>query len=263
MAYYLDTDKDESNYIPHGVDISGDYNQEVNATGNSLDQVEAQWMAELKQVEDEIQTLRQVLLSKFRRQQFLKRQLGLTPIEELKTEVKQGLDTLLTSDAYLKTTAVVKTAKDKTSAALFEKWNLLRQTNTYKSLENKVGTAYSNVYGKLTRSKTLSSGHENIGNFQGTTATTTTTTANTTTTPITSKSYNVGMNDHNDTAVPQSIPVISSSSSSSFNRNNQTGHDYHENNVELGEDENDTAQLDDNLLNDDMVLLSNRIDNEK
>ncbi|VDO76518.1 unnamed protein product [Schistosoma mattheei] len=73
-------------------------------------------------VEDEIQTLRQVLLSKFRRQQFLKRQLGITPIEELKSEVKQGLDTLRTSDAYLKTSAVVKT----TSAALFEKWNLLR-----------------------------------------------------------------------------------------------------------------------------------------
>ncbi|VDP51718.1 unnamed protein product [Schistosoma margrebowiei] len=50
-------------------------------------------------VEDEIQTLRQVLLSKFRRQQFLKRQLGITPIEELKSEVKQGLDTLRTSDA--------------------------------------------------------------------------------------------------------------------------------------------------------------------
>lgn len=51
------------------------------------------------EVEDEIQTLRQVLLSKFRRQQFLKRQLGITPIEELKSEVKQGLDTLRTSDA--------------------------------------------------------------------------------------------------------------------------------------------------------------------
>ncbi|VDQ03550.1 unnamed protein product [Trichobilharzia regenti] len=50
-------------------------------------------------VEDEIQTLRQVLLSKFRRQQYLKRQLGITPIAELKSEVKQGLDTLRTSDA--------------------------------------------------------------------------------------------------------------------------------------------------------------------
>lgn len=211
----------------------------------------AQWTEELKQVEDEIQTLRQVLLSKFRRQQFLKRQLGITPIEELKSEVKQGLDTLRTSDAYLKTSAVVKTAKDKTSAVFIEKWNLLRQTSTYKSLENKVGSACYNVYGKLTRPKTLSSGTEHISNSEKQNTTTTTIA----TADITTKSCNLGTNNN---SVPQSVSVISSSSS--FNPNNSKGNNYDEDNIEINE--NDSIDFD-KLLNDDMLLHSNRIDNKK
>ncbi|CAH8628894.1 unnamed protein product [Schistosoma bovis] len=249
---YLD-DKDECNDIAIGIDISEDYSQTNNVSGDSLIKMRAQWTEELKQVEDEIQTLRQVLLSKFRRQQFLKRQLGITPIEELKSEVKQGLDTLRTSDAYLKTSAVVKTAKDKTSAALFEKWNLLRQTNTYKSLENKVGSACLNVYGKLTRSKTLSSGTEQISNSENTTNTTFATAE------ITTKSCNLRTNNNN--SVPQSVSVISSlSTSSSFNPNDSNGNNYDENNIEINE--NDSIHFD-QLLNDDILLHSNRIDNKK
>ncbi|CAI2733301.1 unnamed protein product [Schistosoma spindalis] len=248
---YLD-DKDECSDIAIGIDISEDYSQANNASGDSLIKMRAQWTEELKQVEDEIQTLRQVLLSKFRRQQFLKRQLGITPIEELKSEVKQGLDTLRTSDAYLKTSAVVKTAKDKTSAALFEKWNLLRQTNTYKSLENKVGSACLNVYGKLTRSKTLSSGTEQIRQFDNTTTTFATA-------EITTKSCNLGTNTttNNNNSVPQSVSVISSSSSltssSLFNPNDSNGNNYNEDNIEINE--NDSIHFD-KLLNDDIVLHS-------
>lgn len=248
---YLD-DKDECSDIAIGIDISEDYSQANNASGDSLIKMRAQWTEELKQVEDEIQTLRQVLLSKFRRQQFLKRQLGITPIEELKSEVKQGLDTLRTSDAYLKTSAVVKTAKDKTSAALFEKWNLLRQTNTYKSLENKVGSACLNVYGKLTRSKTLSSGTEQIRQFDNTTTTFATA-------EITTKSCNLGTNTttNNNNSVPQSVSVISSSSSltssSLFNPNDSNGNNYNEDNIETNE--NDSIHFD-KLLNDDIVLHS-------
>nr|CAH8867765.1 unnamed protein product [Trichobilharzia regenti] len=153
--HYFETNEDEvCGNIPTGVDVS----RENSLTGDSLTRMKAQWAEELKQVEDEIQTLRQVLLSKFRRQQYLKRQLGITPIAELKSEVKQGLDTLRTSDAYQKTSAVVKTAKDKTSAVIYEKWNLLRQSNAYKSFENKVGSAYSNVY-NLTANSSSSNGN--------------------------------------------------------------------------------------------------------
>ncbi|CAH8602684.1 unnamed protein product [Heterobilharzia americana] len=183
---YFERSEEGCGDVPTGVDILSSCNEtEKNFSGDSLIKMRAQWAEELKQVEDEIQTLRQVLVSKFRRQQFLKRQLGITPIGELKSEVKQGLDTLRTSDAYLKTSAVVKTAKDKTSAVLFEKWNLLRQSNAYKSLESKVGSACSNVYltipfsntgigtgsfllGKLTRSTTFSGDNEAARNIQAT-----------------------------------------------------------------------------------------------
>lgn len=50
-------------------------------------------------IEEEIQTLRQVLLAKFRRQQFLKRQLGITVISELRDDINRGVDTIRTSDA--------------------------------------------------------------------------------------------------------------------------------------------------------------------
>ncbi|TNN14861.1 hypothetical protein EWB00_001819 [Schistosoma japonicum] len=257
-SYYFETDKEEYNDIPTGVDISRDYNQASNVSSDSLIKMRAQWTGELKQVEDEIQTLRQVLLSKFRRQQFLKRQLGITPIEELKSEVKQGLVTLRTSDAYLKTSAIVKTAKDKTSAALFEKWNLLRQTNAYKSLEDKVGSACSNVYmsipfsnmgistgssllGKLSRTRT-STGDEQSGNSQSVVCTATTAI----------KSCNSGAN--NNEAL-HSIPVASSNITKNQNTNN-----YSEGDVEI--DADDSIQSE-NLLNDEVVLLSNRTDNRK
>ncbi|KAA0195762.1 hypothetical protein FBUS_08162, partial [Fasciolopsis buskii] len=96
-------------------------------------------------IEEEIQTLRQVLLAKFRRQQFLKRQLGITVISELRDDINRGVDTIRTSDAFQKTTAAVKTAKEKTSAVLYDKWNYLKQTNAFKSFEGKLESAYSSV----------------------------------------------------------------------------------------------------------------------
>uniref|UniRef100_A0A183B2F3 DH domain-containing protein n=1 Tax=Echinostoma caproni TaxID=27848 RepID=A0A183B2F3_9TREM len=48
----------------------------------------------LVSIDEEIQTLRQVLLAKCRRQQFLKRQLGITVISELRDEVTRGVDTI-------------------------------------------------------------------------------------------------------------------------------------------------------------------------
>ncbi|CAH8867497.1 unnamed protein product [Trichobilharzia szidati] len=266
--HYFETNEDEvCGNIPTGVDVS----RENNLTGDSLTRLKAQWAEELKQVEDEIQTLRQVLISKFRRQQYLKRQLGITPIAELKSEVKQGLDTLRTSDAYLKTSAVVKTAKDKTSAVLYEKWNLLRQSNAYKSLENKVGSAYSNVYltipfsnmgiqsgsslfGKLTRSTTSSGNNEPSKNTQNLTGN--------------SSSSNCG---GSVTDVVHQTPVSSSSSSlkkDAVNRDNTNIGDHHHQNDGAGvvddddDDEKFAIHLDNNLFDEEIEMLTDKdIDN--
>ncbi|VDO63241.1 unnamed protein product [Schistosoma margrebowiei] len=111
----------------------------------------------------------------------------------------------------------------------------------------------TNTKGKLTRSKTLSSGTEQISNSENTTNTTFATAE------ITTKSYNLRTNNN---SVPQSVSVISSlsTSSSSFNPNDSNGNDYDEDNIEINE--NDSMHFD-QLLNDDILLHSNRIDNKK
>ncbi|KAH8857363.1 hypothetical protein KSF78_0009521 [Schistosoma japonicum] len=47
--YYFESDKEEYNDIPTGVDISRDYNQASNVSSDSLIKMRAQWTGELKQ----------------------------------------------------------------------------------------------------------------------------------------------------------------------------------------------------------------------
>ncbi|KER30919.1 hypothetical protein T265_02734 [Opisthorchis viverrini] len=170
--HYYDSVGVDEVHVPTGVDP---LQQSASSDQISVLQLRAQYAEELKQVEEEIQTLKQVLNAKYRRQHFLKRQLGITVINELREEVNKGIDNLRTSEAFQRTTAVVKTAKEKTSNVLHEKWNVLRQTNAFKSFEDKLGVAYSSVrlpssltqlalagpaaVGKLVRSATLSGDH--------------------------------------------------------------------------------------------------------
>jgi len=76
------------------------------------------WESELAKVEEEIRTLRQVLQAKLRRQQDLKRKLGITQLDELKTDINVTLKTISESDAFIKTSSTLKTAGQKTGVAL-------------------------------------------------------------------------------------------------------------------------------------------------
>ncbi|KAM9445277.1 tpd52 like 2b isoform 2-T2 [Clarias gariepinus] len=58
---------------------------------------------ELTKVEDEIQTLRQVLMAKERHATDLKRKLGLSPLTELKQNITKGWQDVQTSNAYVRT----------------------------------------------------------------------------------------------------------------------------------------------------------------
>ncbi|XP_033726640.1 tumor protein D54-like isoform X6 [Pecten maximus] len=138
---------------------------------------------ELAKVEGEITTLRQVLGSKVRYASELKRKMGITPFQELKQDIHYGFKTIKESDtyqktneklvemndkithsqAYQKTSSAVKTASEKTNAvvssfgaSVSKKLGDIRNSNTFKSMEEKVGGAYSNV--KTSRS---------IGNIKG------------------------------------------------------------------------------------------------
>uniref|UniRef100_A0AAY5F5P0 Tpd52 like 2b n=1 Tax=Electrophorus electricus TaxID=8005 RepID=A0AAY5F5P0_ELEEL len=125
---------------------------------------------ELTKVEEEIQTLRQVLLAKERHASELKRKLGLSPLSELKQNISKGWQDVQTSNAYLsasatlddithsevykKTQETLSQAGQKTSAAfttmgsaISRKLGDMRNSPTFKSFEDKVGNLKSKVVG--------------------------------------------------------------------------------------------------------------------
>ncbi|KAG8183487.1 hypothetical protein JTE90_001053 [Oedothorax gibbosus] len=83
------------------------------------------WTRELEKTEEEINTLRQVLSSKIRRMQDLKRKLGITVWKEFRDDMEQGIKNIQESTA---------------------------QSSTFKNIEEKVGTAYTNVKSKVSGS---------------------------------------------------------------------------------------------------------------
>nr|XP_033770282.1 tumor protein D54 isoform X9 [Geotrypetes seraphini] len=126
------------------------------------------------QVEEEICTLRQVLAAKERYAAELKRKLGQTPLNELRQNLSRSWQEVQMSNAYLsasstledwnekvtqseaykKTQETLSQAGQKTSAALStvgtaisRKLGDMRNTATFKSFEDKVGTLKSKVVG--------------------------------------------------------------------------------------------------------------------
>ncbi|XP_017343178.1 tpd52 like 2b isoform X8 [Ictalurus punctatus] len=133
---------------------------------------------ELTKVEEEIQTLRQVLMAKERHASELKRKLGLSPLSELKQNISKGWQDVQTSNAYKKTQETLSQAGQKTSAAISTVGSAIsrklgdmralpfsnsfgsnysirhsismpamRNSTTFKSFEDKVGNIKSKVVG--------------------------------------------------------------------------------------------------------------------
>ncbi|XP_026776252.1 tpd52 like 2b isoform X9 [Pangasianodon hypophthalmus] len=132
---------------------------------------------ELTKVEEEIQTLRQVLMAKERHASELKRKLGLSPLSELKQNITKSWQDVQTSNAYKKTQETLSQAGQKTSAAFstvgsaisrklgdmralpfsnsFGNYSIrhsismpaMRNSPTFKSFEDKVGNLKSKVVG--------------------------------------------------------------------------------------------------------------------
>ncbi|XP_068452745.1 tpd52 like 2b isoform X13 [Clinocottus analis] len=125
---------------------------------------------ELTKVEEEINTLRQVLSAKERHAADLKRKLGLSPLNELKQNFSKSwqdvqtsnaylsasatLDDISRSEAYKKTQETLSQAGQKTSAALTTVGTVLskrlgdmRNSATFKSFEDKMGNLKYKVVG--------------------------------------------------------------------------------------------------------------------
>ncbi|XP_021194018.1 tumor protein D54 isoform X3 [Helicoverpa armigera] len=146
-------------------------------TPEQAEQLRAEWSRELARVEDEIATLRTVLQSKIRQSSELKRKLGITVWKEITEDVNQGLKNVKESQVYQtietrvaaltqavteapiyqKTESVIKSTAEKTTsilggitAGMTTKIGQMRNSESFRSIEERVGTAYENVKGKVT-----------------------------------------------------------------------------------------------------------------
>ncbi|XP_057663113.1 uncharacterized protein F13E6.1 isoform X5 [Diorhabda carinulata] len=103
------------------------------------------WREELATVEDEISTLRTVLASKMRRSAELKRNLGITVWKEVSDDINQGIKNVKESNVYQKTSSVIGGI----AGNITNKLGQMRHSESFKSFEEKVGSAYENVKGNV------------------------------------------------------------------------------------------------------------------
>ncbi|KAM9445281.1 tpd52 like 2b isoform 6-T6 [Clarias gariepinus] len=140
---------------------------------------------ELTKVEDEIQTLRQVLMAKERHATDLKRKLGLSPLTELKQNITKGWQDVQTSNAYVRTSETLGQWNEKiagcelylsASATLDDIANSEVYKKTQETLSqagqktsaafSTVGSAISRKLGDMRNSPTFKSFEDKVGNLK-------------------------------------------------------------------------------------------------
>nr|XP_017087170.1 tumor protein D52 isoform X10 [Drosophila bipectinata] len=134
-------------------------------TVEEKEQRRAEWSQELARVEEEINTLRTVLASKTRHASDLKRKLGITVWKEVTDDVNQGLRNIKESTVYQRTESVLKSTGEKTASVfgsitsgISSKLSQMKNSESMRSIEASVGSAYENVKTKVTsRSGSVSS----------------------------------------------------------------------------------------------------------
>uniref|UniRef100_A0A9J7ZAN1 Tumor protein D52 n=1 Tax=Cyprinus carpio carpio TaxID=630221 RepID=A0A9J7ZAN1_CYPCA len=143
----------------------------VNAVPSSpymalTEEEQAELHSELAKVEDEIQTLSQVLAAKEKQVADIKRKLGITPLNEFKQNLSKGWQEVTTSTAYKKTSETLSqvgqkatTAFSSVGSAISRKLEdvsirsiqhsasmpVMRNTPTFKSFEEKVETLKTKI----------------------------------------------------------------------------------------------------------------------
>ncbi|XP_044066110.1 tpd52 like 2b isoform X15 [Siniperca chuatsi] len=162
------------------VPVEGAVGNSANPLPPGLTEEEAEELrTELTKVEEEINTLRQVLSAKERHSAELKRKLGLSPLTELKQNLTKSWQDVQTSNAYKKTQETLSQAGQKTSAALTTVGTVIskrlgdmssnysirhsismpamRNSATFKSFEDKMGNLKYKVVGPKGNGEAVSS----------------------------------------------------------------------------------------------------------
>ncbi|XP_067833255.1 tumor protein D52 [Heptranchias perlo] len=122
--------------------------------GGMTDEEREELTNELAKVEEEIQTLSQVLAAKERHVAELKKKLGLTPLHELKQNLSKSWLDVQSSTAFKKTSETLSQASQKASSAftnfgsaITKKFEDVRNSPTFKSFEDRVENLKSKVAG--------------------------------------------------------------------------------------------------------------------
>ncbi|XP_003746354.1 tumor protein D54 [Galendromus occidentalis] len=141
----------------HPVELNLPTATESSAPANAMEQEELR--AQLAELEREMDTLRAVLLSKQDKAQEIRRKLGISPLSDLKSDMEQSLRNIQETQAYQKTTDAVKVAGEKTNqlfGSIGRKLGEMKNTPTYRSIEERMGSAYTNVRSSISsRSSSL------------------------------------------------------------------------------------------------------------
>ncbi|XP_038149203.1 tumor protein D53 isoform X3 [Cyprinodon tularosa] len=113
-------------------------------------------LQELTKLEEEISTLKQVLLSKEKQHSELKQKLGMTPLSELRNNFSRSWHDMQSTTAYKKTSETLSTAGQKTSAAfstfgsaITRKFGDMRNSPSFKSFEEKVENTVTTIKTKV------------------------------------------------------------------------------------------------------------------
>uniref|UniRef100_A0A8D2ANE3 Tumor protein D52 n=1 Tax=Sciurus vulgaris TaxID=55149 RepID=A0A8D2ANE3_SCIVU len=126
----------------------------LNATETLSEEEQEELRRELVKVEEEIQTLSQVLAAKEKHLTEIKRKLGINSLQELKQNIAKGWQDVTATTAYKKTSETLSQAGQKASAALSSvssvitrKLEDVKNSPTFKSFEEKVENLKSKVGG--------------------------------------------------------------------------------------------------------------------
>ncbi|XP_067935989.1 tumor protein D52-like isoform X2 [Watersipora subatra] len=117
---------------------------------------EKEWLEELHKTEEEVNTLKQVLASKQKRVNDLKKLLGVGIVSRFSKDMNESITRLSESDVMLKANSAFKSAGEKTSAAFStvgRKLEDVKNSEFMKSVEEKVGSAYDSVKQEWSRKR--------------------------------------------------------------------------------------------------------------
>jgi len=118
-----------------------------------------EWQQELARIDEDIVLMRETLSAKIKEAQELKHKLGITMWSEFTEDVNQSLRNVKESQAYQKTEAALKTTGERASglfAGLGAKFSEARESTTFKTVEERVGTMVTTVKSKVTSSRSNS-----------------------------------------------------------------------------------------------------------